>query len=94
MGVLTGSLDSDRRAASGLADDVGLVLVQVVPDGPSDRAGLRQGDIVHSLDGRVVGRNNLRSYLSQIGAGEAVDMGVIRDGERLTVRVTLGERSR
>jgi hypothetical protein len=94
MGVLTGSLDSDRRKANGLPDGVGLVLVQVVPDGPSDRAGLRQGDIVHQIDGRPVGRASLGSCLAQIGAGETVEMAVILGKERLRLPVKLGERPR
>ena len=92
MGVVPGPLDEDQRRAHGLHDDQGLVLRQVVDDGPSGRAGLKQGDIVVALSGRPVGRMNLGRRLMQIGAGETVDVTVIREGQRLTLPLTLGER--
>ena len=92
LGVGPGPLDEDRRRAHGLADDEGLLLNRVVPGGPSDLAGLQKGDILVRISGRPLGMMNLRQRLMQIGAGETVDVMVIRDGERLTLPVTLGER--
>jgi len=92
MGVSTGPLDDDQRAIHGLHDDEGMVLRQVIAGGPSDEGGLQEGDIVIRIAGRSVGRMNLGQRLSQIGAGETVDVTVIREDERLTLPVTLGER--
>jgi hypothetical protein len=92
MGVFPGPVDEDLQLQHGLRDDEGIVLRQVVADGPCGKAGLQQGDIVVRISGSPIGPNNLRSRLSQIGAGETVTMAVIRDGERLEIEVTLGER--
>jgi hypothetical protein len=92
MGVMTGGVDEDRRLALGLAAAEGVLLRQVVADGPSDKAGLEAGDILIRIAGRTVGRENLRSLLSQIGAGEKVDVTVVRDGERTEIVLALGER--
>ena len=92
LGVFPGPLDEDRRQAHGLGDNEGLVLNRVVPDGPADLAGLQEGDILVRISGRPLGTMNLRQRLMQIGAGETVDVMIIRDGERLTLPLTLGER--
>jgi hypothetical protein len=92
LGVDPGALDEDRRRALGLRGEEGIVLRRVMADGPADRAGLKEGDILVGLSGRSVGRRNLRERLMQIGAGETVEVMVIREGERLTLPVKLGER--
>ena len=92
LGVFPGPVDEDRRRANGLGDNEGLRLNRVVPDGPSDLAGLQEGDILVRISGRPVGMMNLRQRLMQIGAGETVDVMIIRDGQRLTLPLTLGER--
>jgi hypothetical protein len=92
LGVFPGPLDDDRRKAHGLGDSEGLVLNRVMTDGPAGQAGLQQGDILLRISGRPVGLTNLRQRLMQIGAGETVDATIIRDGERLTLPLTLGER--
>jgi hypothetical protein len=92
MGVGPGPIDDDVRKALGLLNGEGILLRQVVPDGPSDRAGLASGDIVVAMAGRPVSPMNLGQRLAQIGAGETVDFTVIRDEERLIIPVTLGER--
>ena len=92
MGIVPGPLDEDRRRTHGLGNAEGIVLRQVVADGPSSKAGLEPGDILVRISGRPVGLSDLGRRLSQIGAGETVDVMVIRDGERVTLPVTLGER--
>ena len=92
MGVFTGAPDEDQRKAHGLAEDEGVLLRQVTADGPSAKAGLAEGDILIRIAGRPVGLSSLRSRLAQIGAGERIEVMVIRDGERVTIEMTLGER--
>jgi hypothetical protein len=92
MGVMTGGVDEDRRKTYGLAADEGIVLRRVMPDGPSGRAGLRDGDVLIRIAGQPVGTSSLRSRLSQIGAGEEVQVTVVREGERIDLPLTLGER--
>jgi hypothetical protein len=91
LGVFLDSLDADRRRDHGLHDDEGLLLRDVVENGPSAQAGLKAGDIVVALAGRSVGRASLGRRLMQIGAGETIDVTLIRDGERLTLPLKLGE---
>jgi S1-C subfamily serine protease len=65
----------------------------VVPDSPAADAGLREGDIVTSVEGqRVDGAHALDDILSQYKPGDEVGMEVLRDGRTLQVTVTLGTR--
>ena len=92
MGVFPGPLDEDQRHVHGLHSDQGVVLRQVVADGPAGQAGLKAGDILVALSGRPVGRTDLGRRLTEIGAGETIDVTIIREGRRLTLPLTLGER--
>ena len=92
LGVFPAGVAEDVRSAHGLADDEGVRLARVVADGPAAKAGLQVEDILIRIAGVPVGRRTLGRHLARIGAGETVDVVVIRDGERVTLKLTLGER--
>ncbi len=94
LGVWPATADEDQRRTHGLAEDEGLVLRRVVPEGPAAAAGLREGDILIRIAGQPVGSGNLGARLAQIGAGETVQVQVIRQGQRIELPLTLGERPR
>ena len=87
-------MNEERREQLAIADNEGVLIDNVLRGGPSDRAGLRDGDVLMRLSGVPVTGSNLVSRLSQIGAGETVTVSVIRNGERQELQVTLGERER
>ena len=94
LGIQPEPLSDERRQELGLIADEGVRVGGLVPDGPAEQAGLLAGDVIVSLDGRPVTSARLSAILSQIGAGERVDARILRDGERLLVTITLGERRR
>ena len=63
------------------------VVVYSVSVGP-----LLKGDILIRLAGHPVGGRSLGRYLARIGAGEPVDIVVVRDGKRVNLKLTLAER--
>ena len=68
-------------------------MVTDVPDGPAADAGIASGDIIVSFDGSTV--EDVRDLVNQVGAadvGAIVEVDVIRDGELVTIDVTLGRR--
>jgi aminopeptidase YwaD len=73
--------------------DFGLRLTGVREGSPAAEAGLRPGDVVVAFDGNPVADIYAYTYALQAKqAGDVVEIVVERDGERVTVTATLGER--
>ncbi len=72
--------------------DEGAVIVNVVPDGPADRAGFRVGDVVATFDGTPIGSaQDLGEAIRSKDPGDQVDVVVVRgSGGRVTLTLTLG----
>lgn len=92
LGVRIQDVTEDMADALGLKSNAG-ALVSDVPEGPAMEAGMESGDVIVSFDGKDV--KDTRSLVRQVGAtevGKAVRVIVLRDGERKTLKVTLGRR--
>ena len=92
LGVFPGAVDDDLRQAHGLHEGQGIAVRGTAPEGPMDLAGVRAGDVLIAMAGKPIGLAGLRGRLAQIGAGETISIEVLRDGERLDLELTLGER--
>nr|WP_294465306.1 PDZ domain-containing protein [uncultured Sellimonas sp.] len=73
----------------------GVIVASVVKDGPADKAGIKEKDIITELDGRsVANMEQLQDTLQYYAAGEKVDVVLQRANngkyEAQTVTVTLG----
>ncbi len=91
------------------ADQTGVLVIEVEADGPADQAGVRGGnqtetidgqsitlggDIITALDGEPVGSMpDLQALLALARPGDGVTLELIRDGQELSLTVTLGERA-
>ena len=67
----------------------GLLVGAVSDGGPAAKAGLKAGDLIVELAGRQV--NNIDTYmviLRRQRAGRPLDVVVLRNGEKLTFKVT------
>jgi len=71
----------------------GALVRTITPGGPADRAGLAPGDLIVELSGRAVrSPSDLGQMVLTRKPGDTVQVVVQRDGDRRTLRVTLGER--
>ncbi len=71
----------------------GVLLGDVRPGGPADRAGIRGGDRIVQMAGtRIENLYDMTFALQDHKPGETIDVVVLRNGERVTLRATLGER--
>jgi S1-C subfamily serine protease len=70
----------------------GVVIQDVVPDGPADRAGIQPGDIVVEFDGESIATDDdLVSAIRSHDPGDEVEVEVVHEGgSRDVVTVTLG----
>ncbi|MDP8237151.1 MAG: trypsin-like peptidase domain-containing protein [Candidatus Erginobacter occultus] len=65
----------------------------LAPGGPAERSGLKAGDIIISIDGRQVASiRDLQKTILLSRVGEEVSLEVERNGEMITIPVTIGER--
>jgi putative serine protease PepD len=68
-------------------------LVQGVTGAPAEKAGLKQGDLILSFDGRTIATaSDLGQAVLTRKPGDTVKVVVQRNGSRETVQVTLGTR--
>lgn len=72
---------------------MGLVIINLEPGGPADRAGLLLGDIITGLDEREVGDpSDILAMLGPEAVGQQTTLRIVRAGERRSVAVTISER--
>ena len=93
MGI--GSSDADDPQVQFQLDpqvDQGAAIVNVVQDGPADRAGIRVGDVVVSFDGEpIVTADALGAAIRARSPGDRVEVVVVRGtGDRVVLSLTLG----
>ena len=78
----------------GMASGWALVL-EVTEDSPADRAGLRPGDFIVSVEGESLSdETSLADLIRQYEPGDEVELVVWRDGRERTITVTLGRSPR
>ncbi|HEY7937857.1 MAG TPA: trypsin-like peptidase domain-containing protein [Candidatus Limnocylindrales bacterium] len=78
---------------SGGQDASGANQPAVVAGSPADKAGVKDGDIVTSIEGQAIdGDHPLDAVLTQFAPGRTVTLGINRDGKILNLQITLGTR--
>lgn len=94
LGVRGGDVTAELTEAMKLGVSRGAWVNEVLPDSAADKAGLKSGDVVISMNGnRISNFNELRAKIATLGAGKEAKLGVLRDGKERTLNVTLDQRS-
>lgn len=90
LGLSAQSVTYDLAKAQGLDRPVGVMVTEVYDDGPADKAGLRRGDLVLSIDGReVVDERGLKFLAATRSPGETTRLAVLRGGKNRSFNVKL-----
>ena len=90
LGVVIQDLSPELIAALELDVESGILVSDVVDDGPADDAGFERGDVIVELDGEPVGSSaRFRSTIAALGPDADFQILVIRDGERHTLEGSL-----
>lgn len=86
----TASDDPSDRSCTVLSDTCRVLFVSILPDTPAEAAGLREGDLLVSVDGTDVAGSTLNDVVEKVRgpAGTPVTLTVERDGEPVTVSPT------
>ena len=72
----------------------GAIISSVQPNSPASLAGIREGDIVLSVDGEPIdGQAGLVAAIRDASPGQTVEIELLRDGKRITVKAKLVART-
>jgi len=94
LGVNLYPVSSDIAKEFGVAESTGALVAGVAPGSAAERAGVKTGDIITSING-VTKKDpgELRYAIGLLHVGDKVDIGLLRDGKPRTVTAIIAERS-
>ena len=84
IGILMGTAIKDKK---------GVPVRTVTAKGPSEKAGMKNGDVILSIEGKAVNTTDeLKKAVGKHDAGETITVVVQRKDEQKTLKITLGYR--
>jgi serine protease Do len=91
IGVQIQDVTPEMARSLGLDRDFqGVIVADVMEDGPADKAGIEQGDVVISFDGdRVTNVSELRNMVAQTAPGTVAGITVVRDGSERDLSIEI-----
>ncbi len=90
LGVHAQDLTPDLAAAFDIQSQSGVVVTNVDKDGSAAKAGLRVGDIIVSVNGRMVrSASDIRNHIGMLRVGQSVEMKIIRDGVSKSLKTVI-----
>lgn len=93
LGLNAGDLNPALARQFKVPDLSGVLINQVEPGGPAEKGGLRQGDVIRTLNGQTIdGSDRFRALVAGASPGSETTLGILRDGQPHTLKVTLGEQ--
>jgi Do/DeqQ family serine protease len=94
LGVSMYTVTPDIAHSLGLPNATGALVSQVVGGSPADKAGIRSGDVITSVNGQPVKSNSeLRNAIGLLRVGDRVEVGLMRDGKPVRVTAVIADTS-
>ncbi|MDR3556016.1 MAG: DegQ family serine endoprotease [Syntrophobacteraceae bacterium] len=91
LGIMIQNITPELAKSFGITATKGVIVADVVQEGPAAKAGMQRGDIIQNLEGKTVENSGeLSRKIAALKPGTEVSLGVIRNGKPLTLKVTLG----
>src|SRR6267143_2495578 len=95
LGVDIADVTTERLSALKLKEEHGAEVTMVDQDAPAGKAGLKDHDVILSLNGAAVeSAAQLRRMIRETPAGRIVILGISRDGQSQSIKVQLAGRSK
>jgi serine protease Do len=93
LGVDTRDVTADRLGPLQLKEESGVEVTMVDQDAPAGKAGLKEHDVILSINGAPVESvEQLRRMIREIPAGRVISIGVSRNGQALALKAQLANR--
>ena len=94
LGVNIYNVTPDIAKEFGLSESSGALVAGVAPGSAADRAGVKTGDIITSINGvSMKDAGELRNTIGMLRVGDKVEIGLLRDGKSRKVVALIAERS-
>lgn len=95
LGVQMQAVTPDMEDALGLTSTNGVLVADVVHDGPAAKAGLKSGDVIVGFGGNdIKSTHELAMAVGNTKPGQSVPAKVLRDGKEQTISVTIEKLKR
>jgi len=95
LGVDTRDITPDRLATLHLKDERGVEVTMVDQDAPAGKAGLKEQDVILTLNGAdVQSVEQLRRMIRETPPGRVVTLGMSRNGQAMSIKVELADRKK
>ncbi|MGD0568073.1 MAG: PDZ domain-containing protein [Candidatus Sulfotelmatobacter sp.] len=93
LGVDIADITADRLGALKLKEEEGVEVTMVDQDAPAGKAGLKEHDVILSINGTAVeSKTQLQRMIHETPPGRVITLVLSRDGQPLTIKVQLGDR--
>src|SRR5437660_5905974 len=94
LGVDIADVSKDRMGALKLKEEKGVEVTMVDQDAPAGKAGIREHDVILSMNGSPVESGaQLRRMIHETPSDRVITLGISREGQPLEVKVKLAERT-
>ena len=95
LGVDIADVTTERLSTLKLKEEHGAEITTVVQDAPAGKAGLKEHDVILSLNGAAVeSAAQLKRMIRETPAGRIVNLGISREGQSQTIKVQLANRTK
>lgn len=95
LGVDIADVTTERLGTLKLKEEHGAEVTMVDQDAPAGKAGLKEHDVILSLNGAAVeSAAQLRRMIRETPAGRVVNLGISRDGQPQSLKVQLANRGK
>jgi serine protease Do len=93
VGVYPQEITSEMVDYFGLESTEGVLITNIGPDTPAEKARMKRGDVMVEFDGQeITGVDQFRMLAADATPGEKVDIVVVREGKRKAIELEVGER--
>ena len=93
LGVSIQNVTKEMSEYYGIEEGQGVYVVKAYDDNPAQEAGIRQGDVILSIDGKTINSSrDLTITIANLKVGQTIDVTVLREKKEKHLKVTLGER--
>jgi len=92
MGIVPQQITSDFAKKLGLATDKGILVGDVSPDSPAEKAGLKRGDVITEMNDEVTDDvTAFRNHVAMLEPESKATLIVVSEGKEKTITITIGK---